>query len=148
MRPTWDLNGLHIIIHRWWQWMITAVYSKSWPRCNHINMHAQLGISASRDTAGEGYRDVLRRWYIEQREAHSPDCYLTNFRETSPEHDTLQFCMDWTVGDSSVAVCIEVECWCVSSTMTCYRKYLRRVRALLILKKYYKIKGEQEEGVD
>ena len=52
-------------------------------------------------------------WRIAQREAHSPDCYISNFRVTSAEHDTLQFCMDSTVVDSSVAVCIEVGFWCV-----------------------------------
>ena len=31
---------------------------------------------------------------IAQREADSPDCYISNFRVTSAEHDTLQFCMD------------------------------------------------------
>ena len=53
---------------------------------------------------------------------------LRNLRVTSPKHDTLQFCMEWTVGDSSVAVWIEVRS---SSTMTCYRKQLCHIEKIL-----------------
>ena len=86
-----------------------------------------------------------RRWYIAQREAHSPDCYIRNFRVTSAEHDTLQFCMDWTVGDSSVAVCIEVGFWCVEQHHA-WSEHLRRVSTADIEANIRK-KDEQEEIV-
>ena len=88
---------------------------------------------------------VLRRWYIAQREAHSPDCYISNFRVTSTEHDTLQFCMDWTVVDSSVAVCIEVGFWCVKQHHA-WSEHLRRVSTADIEANITK-KEEQEEIV-
>ena len=32
---------------------------KSWPRCLHIYIQAQLGISVGQDTTGEGYGSVV-----------------------------------------------------------------------------------------
>ena len=102
-------------------------------------------------TSGVTRCTVLRRWYITQREAHFPDCYISNFRVTSAEHDTLQFCMELqfcrrlnsrrqfccSMHRGRVLVCRAAPCmiWTSTSCQHCW-----------YWSKYYK-KEEQEEIV-
>ena len=77
---------------------------------------------------------AFRRWWASHSEKLIPWLWHQKFQGDNPGHDTLQFCMDWTVGDRSVAVCIEVGCRCVEHHHA-GSEHLCRVTALLILKK-------------
>ena len=114
MASGWQIDWIPglLSIKMGWQHICLSTDSQTRPPPTPIRGERDLS-KLEPNTADFKVDHHLRRWYTAQREAHSPDCSLRNFRVTSPKHDTLQFCMEWTVCDSSVAVCIEVGCWCV-----------------------------------
>ena len=62
------------------------------------------------------YCFLLRRWYTAQQEAYSLDLLPQQFQGDKPATwyiAILHGGNTGTVGDSSVAVCIEFGCWCV-----------------------------------
>ena len=92
---------------------------------------------------------ALRRCYTAQREAHSPDCYLWNFRETSPKHGTLQLGTEWTV-----CRCLRQFCCCMhrgrllvcrAAPRNVIKKSLSSFTARLILKKILQTKRNKKE---
>ena len=105
--------------HKWWSTLKSAVFAR-FRHCLCL---------------------LLRRWYTAQWEAQSPDCYLSNFRVTRPEHGTLQFCIEWTIADSAATVCIEIGCLCVEQQNDLLQKTSSFVlQRCWYWRKYYKKK--------
>ena len=56
--------------------------------------------------------------------------------------------MEWTVGDSSVAVCIEVGCWCVEQHHELLQKTSKSYYSAAVIETNITNKEEQKKGVD